>query len=129
MDPVAAATLRVGRGIVGNADEGGRRQVTIIEREAWDAMTRELGEDVPPSARRANVMVSGIALAQSRGRVLRLGACRLRIRGETKPCEVMDEAFPGLRAAMTPDWRGGVYAEVLDDGEIAVGAPAEWVEE
>jgi MOSC domain-containing protein YiiM len=126
MDPVPAAALRAGRGLVGNADFGGRRQVTIIAREAWDAMMRELGHAVSPSARRANVMVSGVALARTRERVLRLGACRLRVLGETTPCEVMDAACPGLRAAMTPDWRGGVFAEVLDDGEIAVGDPAGW---
>jgi MOSC domain-containing protein YiiM len=38
----------------------------------------------------------------------------------------MDEARPGLREAMTRNWRGGVFAEVLDDGEIAVGDQVEW---
>ena len=28
----------------------------------------------------------------------------------------LDEAHPGLRAAMEPDWGGGAYGEVLDDG-------------
>jgi MOSC domain-containing protein YiiM len=35
----------------------------------------------------------------------------------------MDQAFPGLRAALAVGGRGGVYGEVLDDGEIAVGDP------
>ena len=38
----------------------------------------------------------------------------------------MDEAFPGLRRAMQEDWGGGAFAEVLDNGEIAVGDPVEW---
>lgn len=86
----------------------------------------ELSADVPAAARRANVMVSGVSLAGSRGRVIRLGAVRIRVRGETRPCELMDEAWPGLRQAMDPDWRGGVFGEVIEGGEAAIGDPVSW---
>jgi MOSC domain-containing protein YiiM len=81
----------------------------------------ELGASVAPSARRANLMVSGTPLAGMRGRVLRVGAARIRIYGETKPCERMDEAFQGLRAAMRPHWGGGAFGEILNDADIRVG--------
>jgi MOSC domain-containing protein YiiM len=126
MDPVAEATLVAGRGLVGSADQGRRRQVTVIEREVWDRLMRELQATVPPSARRANLMVTGCSLEDARGRVLRVGSCRLRILGETRPCERMDEAFDGLREAMKPRWGGGAFAEVLDDGLITVGEPVAW---
>jgi hypothetical protein len=38
----------------------------------------------------------------------------------------MDEARPGLKALMYPDWGGGAFAEVLDDGRIAVGDAVRW---
>lgn len=128
MDPVSSAELRAARGIVGNADQGKKRQVTLIERETWDRLMAQLGgAEVPPSARRANIMVSGIRLPETRGRILQIGSCHVRVAGETRPCEQMDEALPGLRVAMQEDWGGGVFAEVLDDGVIAVGDTVSWV--
>jgi MOSC domain-containing protein YiiM len=129
MDAADSARLVAGRGIVGNANQGGKRQVTIISREAWDAVERELGESVAPETRRANLLVNGIDLADTRGRVLRIGACRVRVYGETKPCWQMEEAHVGLQLALRPDWRGGAFAEVLDDGQIAVGDRVEWAED
>jgi MOSC domain-containing protein YiiM len=129
MDPVDQAELRVGRGIVGNADQGGKRQVTLVEREVWDRLMGQVGGTLDPAARRANLLVSGVTLRETRGRVLRVGGCRLRIWGETRPCERMDEATAGLRQAMATDWNGGAFAEVLDNGEIRLGDPVAWDEE
>ena len=127
MDPAARAELVAGRGIRGNADQGRKRQVTLIERETWDRLMDSLGATAPPSARRANLLLSGIDLAESRGRVLAVGECRLRIAGETRPCERMDEAVAGLRRAMEPAWGGGAFAEVMEGGTIAVGDPVSWL--
>jgi MOSC domain-containing protein YiiM len=126
MDPVTRGTLVASRGLKGNADQGRRRQVTIIAHEKWADLMQEVGVSISPSARRANLMISGIELADSRHRILLIGGIRLRIGGETRPCERMDEAYAGLRRAMASDWGGGVYAEVLEDGEIAVGDEVAW---
>ena len=126
MDAQTAIELVPARGVAGSADRGGRRQVTLLEREVWEAMMRELGSDAGPETRRANVLVSGIDLRKSRGRVLRIGQARVRIAGEVKPCERMEESVPGLRALMFPDWRGGAFAEILEGGSVAVGDTVAW---
>jgi MOSC domain-containing protein YiiM len=126
MDAVESATLVAGRGLVGNADQGRRRQVTLIDEAVWHERMEAAGGDAPPVRRRANLLLRGITLANTRGRVLRVGAWRLRIAGETKPCERMDEVQPGLKRAMYVDWGGGAFAEVLDAGEIRTGDPVCW---
>jgi MOSC domain-containing protein YiiM len=126
MDAVQTAVLDAGQGLAGNANRGGRRQVTIISRERWDAIGRMLGHRLDPSLRRANLLVSGIDLVRSRGRILAVGSTRLRINGETRPCWQMEEAHPGLQAAMEPDWGGGAFAEVVTGGEVRVGDPVGW---
>jgi MOSC domain-containing protein YiiM len=126
MDPVNSAGLQPGYGLIGNANRGGKRQVTIISRQRWLELMDVLGADLDPRARRANLLVSGIDLEESRGRILRVGSARLRINGETRPCERMEEALPGLQRAMRENWGGGAFAEVLDGAEIRVGDPVAW---
>ena len=128
MDKAGSATLVARKGIVGNANQGGKRQVTIIEEEVWQGLMKDLHTDLDPNSRRANLMVRGISLVKTSNQVLTIGNCRLRILGETKPCERMDEAFSGLREAMKANWGGGAFAEVLDDGEISVGDLVSWEE-
>jgi len=126
MDPVRSALLEPGLGLEGNANRGGRRQVTIISHERWAQLMRDLGADLPPAARRANLMISGLDLENSRDRILRIGDARLKINGETRPCERMEEAHAGLQALMRDRWGGGAYAEVLDGGDIQIGHTVEW---
>jgi MOSC domain-containing protein YiiM len=129
MDPQETANLRAGKGLVGNANQGGRRQVTLLEEESWADTLAELGEDLDPATRRANLLLAGIRLEGTRGRILRVGPCRLRIFCENVPCERMDEARPGLKRALKPRWRAGACAEVIEGGEIRVGDEVAWEED
>lgn len=123
MDPASSAKLVAGRGIVGNANQGGKRQVTIVSSRNWEHVTAPLGATPDPRLRRANLLVSDIDFTDAHGKVLTIGNVRIRIYGETRPCEQMEDAVPGLKNAMSVPWGGGAFGEVLDDGEIAVGDP------
>jgi MOSC domain-containing protein YiiM len=129
MDAVGTAELVTDKGIVGNVDRSRRRQVTILEREVWERVMAELGGTAAPGARRANLLVSGVALAHTRGRMLRIGDTMLAIGGEVTPCERMEALLPGLRAALSPDWGGGAFAQVLSGGSIRVGDSVHWIAE
>lgn len=126
MDPVSTADLLEGQGVAGSVDRSRRRQVTILSEEDWNACMAALDAEIDPSARRANLLVSGIELAHTRNRILRIGDARLLIGGELTPCERMEQALPGLQQMLRPDWRGGVFAQVLTGGTVHVGDSAAW---
>jgi MOSC domain-containing protein YiiM len=125
MDPADRARLVAGKGIVGNANQGGKRQVTILSAKHWQQVTSFLDDRPDPRARRANLLVSDVDFAGARGQIMKIGKVRVRIYGETRPCEQMEMAAPGLKAAMQVPFGGGAFGEILDDGEITVGDPVE----
>lgn len=130
MDAVQSARLVAGRGLAGNTDQGGKRQVTMIDEAAWEAASRALGYlpgmTADPRLRRANLMLRGINLYKTHRRVLRIGDVRIRIYGEVTPCRKIEESLRGLQEALRPEWRGGAFGEVLDDGEIRIGDKVSW---
>ena len=106
--------------------KSGRRQVSLIEAESWEAAMTDLGlsaaETLPWHARRANLLVEGLRLPREEGRVIAIGeTLRIEVTCECDPCSRMEEIAPGLKAALMPDWRGGVLGRVLADGDIAIG--------
>ncbi len=99
-----------------------KRQVTLIERSDWEAATAEVGHVIPWEQRRSNLLVEGLDLPQVKGVRLRIGAeVVLEVTRETDPCERMEALAEGLKAALTPDWRGGACAMVVAEGTIAIG--------
>ena len=97
-----------------------RRQITVLFREQWEATCRELGVELPWLARRANLLVEGLATPAAGWR-LQIGDVVLEVLSETKPCRKIEVAHPGLRKALSPDWRGGVCCRVRAAGMIRVG--------
>lgn len=99
----------------------GKRQVTVLSTRAWQAACAALGREVPWTTRRSNLLVDDIDLPQRTGDTICIGDVRLRVTMEVDPCSRMDEQCDGLRAALSPEWRGGVACTVVAGGSIAVG--------
>lgn len=124
MEELDAVDISVENGVA--ADFRGRarkRQVTVLAVEDWRRACGEVGTDLPWTTRRANLLVEGVTLPREPGDTLHIGPVALRIERETDPCSRMDEQHSGLKAALTPDWRGGVCCTVVEGGSIAVGDP------
>ena len=122
------AELVEGQGISGDfrgarkAGSQGQNGVVLIEAGDWAAAAAECGADVPWWERRGNLLVEGLDLPQQPGARLRIGeAVVVEITQECAPCERMEALHPGLRAALTPDWRAGARARVISGGRVAVG--------
>ena len=123
MEVLDRTCVSVEAGLDGDARGGNPgRQVTVLFREGWDAACSDAGATALPwLARRANLYVEGLDPPQAIGVRLRIGEVLLEVTQETRPCALMESTFAGLRAAMTPDWRGGVCCAVIEGGEIRAG--------
>lgn len=129
MEPLSRCVVSRDAGLAGDSrGRPGKRQVTVLSETAWLRACAELGRPLPWTVRRANLLVRGLEFGpDDMGRLLRIGALTLEVCGETDPCRRMDEACPGLRAALEPEWRGGVCCRVVAGGVIALADPAAWV--
>ena len=124
LEELPAASVSVEAGIAGDARGAKRdRQVTVIFRESWDDACRELGVTLPWVTRRANLLVEGLPPLQSSGGRLKIGETVLEVTMETDPCFLMEKMHKGLKAALTPAWRGGVCCKVVAGGAIKLGDP------
>ncbi len=99
----------------------GDRTVTVISARTWREVCAELGQEIPWTTRRANLLVDEIDLPKSAGQIIEIGDVRLKVIVEVAPCSRMDEQVEGLTNALKPDWRGGVGCTVLQGGSISIG--------
>jgi MOSC domain-containing protein YiiM len=99
---------------------GSGRQVTLIESEALDALEREAGPHFVPGNHRRNLVTRGVPLNHLVDRNFRVGEVVLRGTRLCEPCEHLEKLTqPGAKMALLH--RGGLRAEVIQEGTIRVG--------
>jgi MOSC domain-containing protein YiiM len=128
LEEMEAVSISPDRGVEGDArGRKNGRQVTVLFREGWEDACRDVGADLPWITRRANLLLANIDWPREAGGLLRIGGVELQITMETRPCHLMDRAYDGLRAALRPEWRGGVCCVVRRGGDIELGDTAEYM--
>jgi MOSC domain-containing protein YiiM len=105
---------------------GPGRHVTLIEHEALEAVRREHGLDLGGGLSRRNIVTVGVALGDRQGQRFRIGTALFRAVLACQPCGYLErKTQAGVLAALKG--RGGLRAEVLQDGVIRVGDVIEFL--
>jgi MOSC domain-containing protein YiiM len=96
-------------------------QITFFSVEVFERLRENFQiTDKSAGALRRNVIVSGIDVNELIGEEFEIQGVRLRGTGHCKPCYWLDHAFaPGTEEFL--EGNGGLRAEILTDGSIAVG--------
>jgi MOSC domain-containing protein YiiM len=134
LHPVDRVVARAGIGLDGDryalargtyTPTGGlQRQVTLIETETLAAIRRDDGIDLDAATSRRNLLTTGVALNHLVGRVFRIGGVPMRGVKLCEPCGYLQRRTqPGMVRALFH--RGGLNAEILEDGVLHVGDPIE----
>lgn len=132
MEEVERVMIRQNAGLEGDY-KGARhmeRRVSLMTREAWEAALADLGQasglggplSLSWTARRANLLISGLLLPEKPGSLIQVGSVLLEVTFPAPPCARMEAVHPGLRLALKQG-RGGAVCRVLEEGEVAVGDP------
>lgn len=126
MTVAETAQVTAADGLVGDRGVSAKRAVTLIQAEHLSVIAALLGKNHPihPQLVRRNLVVSGINLLALRHRRFRIGGAILEGTAPCAPCSKMEAALgPGGWNAMRG--HGGLYAAVVEGGEISVGDPVQ----
>jgi MOSC domain-containing protein YiiM len=113
-----------GRGIEGDRKFDSNHDLTLVEAEALEGLTEDTGIELAPGESRRQVMTRGVSLNDLVGKRFRVG--ELACVGEElcEPCDHLQSLTqPGVLRGLVH--RGGLCAEVVSGGEIAVGDSVE----
>jgi len=121
VDAVAGTGLRGDRYVAAGAQPA--RQLTLVEAEELDRLAAEHGIALAPGGSRRQITTRGVRLNPLVGRRFRVGEVECRGVELCEPCTDLQRTTgrPEILRALVH--RGGLNAEILTSGEIAVGAP------
>jgi MOSC domain-containing protein YiiM len=129
--PLTRATVVAGAGIQGDRyfgchDEPGQN-ITLVEAETIEAFAQAHQRPRDMALTGRNLVTRGVRLPALVGKVFTVGGVRLRGVELCEPCLGLGQALqgPDLTPAQVVRWwvhRAGLRADVLTDGELAVGA-------
>jgi MOSC domain-containing protein YiiM len=113
-----------GRGLDGDrhfrAPDAPGHDLTLIEAEALEGLARDTGIELGPGESRRNVVTRGVSLNDLVGKRFRVGSLECRGEELCEPCRHLETLTrPGVLRGLVH--RGGLCAEVLTPGSIAVG--------
>ena len=124
--PVDRVRALAGQGLEGNryffdaAPPG--NALTLIAAEAIEAAAAETGIEITAAASRRNVLTRGIDVNALVGKRFRVGDVECYGVELCEPCRTL-EGYTQRGAIKAFVHRGGLNADILNDGEIAVGDP------
>lgn len=101
--------------------------LTLIEREAIDAIEREAGVELDPGEHRRNVVTQNAALNHLVGKRFRVGDAVCRGDRLCEPCGYLQRTT-GKEVSDTLTHRGGLRADILESGTIRPGDEIEPLE-
>src|SRR5712691_8666828 len=123
---VERVQARAGGGLEGNryfyadGDAPPGRALTLIAAEALEALERENGISLTAAATRRNVLTRGVDVNALIGRRFRVGDVECLGIELCEPCSHLQSLDrPGVIKGLVH--RAGLNADILNDGEIAVG--------
>jgi len=125
--PVDRVRALAGRGLEGNryfydSDAPAGRAVTLIAAEAVEALESDHGISLEAAATRRNVLTRGIDLNALVGRRFRVGDVECEGVELCEPCLHLESMTQtGVINGLVH--RGGLNADILNDGHISVGDP------
>lgn len=105
-----------------SAKKGFGREATFIEVEAVEAVFRDYQIELGANETRRNILTRGVALNHLIGREFTVGTTRFKGIEMCEPCQHLEKLTrKGVKEALIH--RGGLNAQILDEGTVSVGDP------